>query len=196
MYGLVNNGVKAFILGAHGQGAWDSICAQAGLSGVEFESMVAYDDDLTYRLVGAVADHLGLPAATVLEVFGHFWVDFSRDTSVGRLMVFEGATLVERLRNLDEMHERVKLVMPHLEPPSFEFEPVGEGLHRLHYYSAREGLQPMVIGLLHGLAAESGERVEIDHVARRDDGADHDVFELRMLDAAAAAGDELGAGAA
>ena len=130
----------------------------------------------------------------MLEVFGHFRVGFSRDRSVVRLMVSEGAALVERLCNLDEVHARVKRVMPHLEPPSSEFEPGGEGLHRLYGHSAREGLQPMGIGRLHGRVAESGERVEIAHAARRDDGADHDMLELRMLDAAACMRSEARAG--
>ncbi|MAS43157.1 MAG: hypothetical protein CML43_08410 [Rhodobacteraceae bacterium] len=52
----------------------------------------------------------------------------------------------------------------------------------------------MGIGRLHGRVAESGERVEIAHAARRDDGADHDMLELRMLDAAACMRSEARAG--
>ncbi|MEL6102595.1 MAG: heme NO-binding domain-containing protein, partial [Pseudomonadota bacterium] len=72
-----------------------------------------------------------------------------------------GKGLSERLATLNDLHDRIKMSMPHLQPPSFEFEE-GEGNeHKLHYASERKGLESMVIGLVEGLGRETGESVEI-----------------------------------
>lgn len=187
MYGLVNNGIRTFIVDNHGQDTWLRICRKASIADEDFENLTAYDDAITYALVGAVSDELGLPVDQVLDVFGHYWVGFSKSTSIGKLVDQGAETLVDQIRGLDEMHERIQLTMPHLDPPSFEFEEMPDGNHRLHYMSNREGLAPMVVGLLRGLADECGVSIDVKHVDRKDDGASHDVFVLRIESSAATA---------
>ena len=161
MYGLVNQGVQTFISNAHGAADWQDICARAGLSDTDFEGMLVYPDDITYKIVGAVSEKYDLPATEVLRLFGDFWVDFSHKTPIGTLLRFGGETLLERLDTLNEMHERIKMSMPHLSPPVFEFEDMGDGTYKLHYASDREGLEHMVIGLVEGLGRETGQSVTI-----------------------------------
>ncbi len=189
MYGLVNNGIRTFIAERYGEEMWHAICRDAGLDDPNFESMLSYEDKVTHDLVGAICRHLDLTAAEVLEVFGEFWVGFAHETAIGQVMQFQGDTFLERLAGLDEMHDQVRLAMPHLVPPSFEFEEGADGVHRLHYHSHREGLQPMVIGLLKGLSEQTGVGVEVTLVESRADGHDHDVFELRVSTAGDAAGE-------
>ena len=189
MYGLVNNGIRTFIAEHYGEEAWCAICADAGVDDVSFESMMSYEDAVTYDLVGAICRKLDLTAEQVLEMFGHFWVGFSSETSIGKVMQFQGDSFVDRLASLDEMHDRVRLAMPHLMPPSFEFEEGADGMHRLHYHSHRKGLQPMVMGLLRGLSEESGIEIAVRIAESRGDGHDHDVFEIRVVDASKAAGE-------
>ena len=187
MYGLVNNGIRTFVVDAHGLETWEEICRKAGVDEAEFDNLTAYDDAHTYALVGAVSETLGVPAEQVLEKFGCYWVGFARSTAVGQLIDQGGESLIERIRGLDEMHERVERLMPHLEPPSFDFTEGEDGRHRLHYHSKREGLAPMVVGLLQGMARESGCGLEIAHVESKADGAPHDVFEFVILPGVAAA---------
>ena len=47
--------------------------------------------------------------------------------------------------------------MPDLEPPSFDVETISECELRLYYSSKREGLNPMVLGLVKGL----GKRFDV-----------------------------------
>jgi len=172
--------MRTFILDNHGEDAWRMICKRSQVPHEEFENLTAYDDAHTYALVDAVAEALEIPAEKVLEVFGEFWIGFSKASAIGKLMDLGSETLIGRIRGLDEMHERIQLTMPHLDPPSFEFEERADGNHRLHYISNREGLAPMVVGLLQGMAKECGVTVDITHLERRSDGADHDVFNLRI----------------
>ncbi|WP_299508351.1 heme NO-binding domain-containing protein [uncultured Roseobacter sp.] len=187
MYGLVNNGVRTFIVDSHGEETWRAICSKACVPDEEFENLTAYDDAVTYALVSAVSDELGLPAEKVLEVFGSYWVGFSKSTAIGKLVDHGAETLIDRIRGLDEMHERIQMTMPHLDPPSFEFEEMSDGNHRLHYMSNREGLAPMVVGLLKGMADECGVEIDITHAESREDGATHDIFLVRIDRVAASA---------
>lgn len=184
MYGMVNQGIRAYIVENAGEDVWQDIVAEAGLDTSEFETMLAYDDSITYKLVGATSQVLGIAANRVLEAFGEYWIDFSASTAIGKLIAFNGETFVEQLDGLNEMHAKIKVSMPHLNPPSFEVEEQLDGAFRIHYRSDRDGLQPMVIGLLKGLAQASGETVTIELHESRMDGADHDVFLVRMTRAA------------
>ena len=70
MYGLVNRAVEGLVTEKFGVDPWQRICARAGLDDPQFVAMEAYDDAVTYGLVGAAAAELGLEPAAVLEVFG------------------------------------------------------------------------------------------------------------------------------
>lgn len=187
MYGLVNNGVRKLIVDAHGEEVWRAICEKADVREEEFENLTAYDDAATYALVDAVSDVLALPPHKVLEIFGQYWVGFSKSTAIGKLIDQGGETLIDRIRGLDEMHERIQMTMPHLNPPSFEFEEMPDGNHRLRYISSREGLAPMVAGLLQGMADECGVAIEVALSESRSEGAEHDVFNIRIVSEAATA---------
>lgn len=181
MYGMVNDGVRTFIIESFGEKTWNRIAERAGVP-VSYEPLLAYDDAVTIGLVSAASEELNISPEQVLETFGDFWIDFASDTMIGRLLSFGGETLFENLYNLDEMHERIQLSLPHLAPPSFRFEESDGEWHRLHYRSGRDGLQPMVIGLLKGLARSCGTQIEVRLEQSRLSGADHDIFALRVLE--------------
>ena len=181
MYGMVNEGIHKFTVANLGPAAWETICGHAGLEQTTFERMASYDDKITYDLVGAVCLHTGLTTDQALEQFGTFWVTFAKGSPFGNLLRLAGRSFIERLYGLDDMHDRILVSMPHLAPPSFELELLGANLYHLHYYSKREGLAPMVVGLLHGLAADSGESVRVRQIIHKSDTADHDVFEISLV---------------
>lgn len=161
VYGLVNQGVQSLITEKFGAEDWADICRRAGLTEREFDCMRTYPDDVTHRLVTVISEKYEMEPAKVLQVFGDYWVDFSKATDIGILLRFGGETLAERLETLNEMHARIKMSMPHLNPPTFEFEACDDGTYKLHYASAREGLESMVIGLVEGLGRETGEAVSV-----------------------------------
>ena len=91
--------------------------------------------------------------------------------------------MAEFLANLDNLHSRVGLVCPHLRPPSFSCTDVTEDSLTLHYFTDRDGLAPMVIGLLKGVGARLGTTIAVERSRRREDGADHDEFHVCFHDA-------------
>ena len=184
MYGLVNKAIQELICQNHGQDTWERIRKAAGVSLESFVSMQAYPDELTYELVGAASRELSLPVPALLEAFGQHWVHYTGKAGYGELMGIAGTSFVEFLQELDNMHARVAMTFPKLRPPSFECTDIGPRSVRLHYHSEREGLAPMVLGLVRGLGEIFAvEGLVVEHDVRRDSGADHDEFAIRWGEA-------------
>jgi hypothetical protein len=177
MYGLVNRAVEDMARAAGGPALWDRLRHAAGVQDEHFLAMRPYDDDVTYRLVGAAAGELGLPVEEVLRRFGHHWITYTGQHGYGPLLAMGGRTLPQFLSNLDAMHSRIALSMPELRPPSFAVDELAPDLFRVVYRSHRVGLGPMVQGLLEGLGELFGTPVVVTPVADPDTA--HDVFEVR-----------------
>jgi hypothetical protein len=61
----------------------------------------------------------------------------------------------------------------------------------LHYFSERQGLSAMVIGLLEGLEAHFNLAIAARQIADKSAGADHDIFEVSFQPRAGAATQEI-----
>ena len=179
MYGLVNRAVQGLVESTWGPDAWRAICADAGVDPGGFLAMQSYPDDVTYRLVGAASKHSGLAPDQILRAFGEYWVLYTGREGYGALLAATGNTVDEFLGNLDSLHSRVSASFTELSPPSFRTEPVGPGLLRLHYYSHRPGLAPLVEGLLAGVGKMLSQPVEVTLERSRETGHDHEVFLVR-----------------
>ena len=177
MYGLVNRAVEGLVRSQFGDDTWLTICERAGVDPTGFVAMDVYDDAVTYSLVGAASETLGLPADKVLEAFGEYWTVYTIEEGYGDLVAMMGGSLNEFLDNLDAMHARIGGTMPELVPPSVSREEQEDGSSLLHYYSKREGLAPMVVGLVKGLAKRFGTEVEIECLGEEAPG--HQRFLIR-----------------
>ncbi len=188
MYGLINKAVQDLVVSKFGEAKWTEIARKAGVTDPSFVSMAKYPDEVTYKLVGAASEVLGAPPAAILEAFGEHWTVYSADSGFGHLLDFAGDNLVDFLRNLDNMHTRVALTFPELEPPSFKVSDIGEGSLRLHYYSKRPGLASVAMGMVKGLGKRFNTPVSIRLDRSRESGHDHDEFVVLHGDAARADG--------
>lgn len=180
MYGMVNRAIMDLVVSTDGQEIWERICDRAGLSTNVFSNTTVYDDAVTYDLVGAAAEELGLEPATVLEQFGRHWILFTGREGWGPLFDMAGNNLEDFVEGLDALHARVQASMPECRMPSFSVSRTEVGSLLVEYRSERSGLAPMVLGLLGGLAEFFDESWEIDHVGRSDDN-DAEVFSLRPI---------------
>jgi hypothetical protein len=181
MYGLVNKAIEDLITREHGEQAWQQIAERAGLESPGFLSMDQYPDRVTYGLVGSASEVLEVEAERLLEAFGEFWVLYTAQEGYGELLDLSGRNFEEFLMNLDNLHTRVGLNFPDLRPPSLRCEKTGPTTFDLHYRSEREGLAPMVIGLLRGLATRFEVELDVRHRRPGERADDHDVFEIEVL---------------
>jgi len=179
MYGMVNNAVEELVVRNFGRERWLAIRARAEVDVEVFITNEPYDDAITYALVGAASAELGLTPDEVLVTFGEFWVLETATRSYGAMLEGAGRSLPEFLENLGQLHTRVQLMMPRLRPPEFTITDVTATTLTLHYHTHRAGLTSFVRGLVQGLGKRFGTPTTVEVVARKDEGADHDIFHVR-----------------
>ena len=163
MYGMVNKAVKGLVVENFGEETWVKISTQAK-SPTEFLAFQQYDDQVTYQLVGAASEVLGLEPPKVLQTFGDYWVKKIATVHYADLMEKTGTTFLSFIQNLDHMHSRIKTTFPGYNPPSFRVKVESDDVFILDYYSEREGLLPFVEGLLNGLADHFSVALTIEHI--------------------------------
>jgi hypothetical protein len=174
MFGLVNKGLEDMVCGQYGEETWEEIKSKAEVEIEAFISLDAYPDDITYRLVDAASVVMKIPATDILEAFGRYWILFTATEGYGSLMEMAGDNLPEFLQNLDNLHARVGLSFPNLQPPSFLCSDLEAESLKLHYYSERPGLTPMVVGMLKGLGEKFDTDVDIQLTHSKAQGNDHE----------------------
>lgn len=176
MYGMVNKSIEEMVVSGHGEPVWREIKRKAGVDEEVFISNEGYPDEVTYRLVGAASEVLALPAEKVLHAFGEHWVLHTARKGYGHMLAAGGRTLGDFLTNLPHFHDRVALLYPRLEPPSFEVSDRTDRSLRLHYRTSRAGLTSFVEGLLSGLGQMFQVQSRATLLQSKAAGADHDIF--------------------
>lgn len=176
---MVNKSIEQMVVNDHGEEFWERVKRKAGVDVEVFISHEGYPDQISYALLGALSEIEATPLVEVLERFGVHWVVVTAQEGYPDLMAAAGSNMHEFLINLPDFHSRVSMVMPHLKPPEFACSDVAARSLRLHYMSGRSGLAPFVVGLLKGLGQIYRTPVEVEQVAKKTDGADHDEFLVR-----------------
>ncbi|NNF36170.1 MAG: heme NO-binding domain-containing protein [Saprospiraceae bacterium] len=179
MYGIVNKAVKGMVLENFGEATWEKIKQKSGVDIDVFLSNQPYDDALTYKLAIGASEVLEIPLSKVLSTLGEYWILRTGMENYGSLLESGGNSFREFLINLPNFHSRVMLMFPDLEPPEFKISNIQEKSLYVHYYSHRAGLADFVYGLFHGLAKMHKTEIEVELLESRDNGHDHEVFEVK-----------------
>ncbi|MCY7361405.1 MAG: heme NO-binding domain-containing protein [Ignavibacteria bacterium] len=178
MYGIVNKAIEDLVKTNFGEDKWEAVKLRSGVDIDFFISNEPYDDDITYKLAGAVSEEMGISVGEVLEAFGEWWILKTGKEKYGGLMEAGGNNLKEFLMNLPVFHNRIMLMYPKLTPPEFKISHIQENSIHVHYFSKRLGLQEFVRGLLSGLAKMYNVEAVIDLLQTRDDGSNHEIFKV------------------
>ena len=163
MYGMVNQAVRGLVVDNYGADTWETIRLKAKAP-ESFISMQAYDDSVTYALVGSAVEVLDTPGDKILYAFGEYWVNKIATVSYSELMTKTGTDFLDFVKNLDHMHSRIKATFPGYQPPSFRVKELSGDTLQLDYYSKREGLLPFVEGLMTALGRYFGCAITISPV--------------------------------
>jgi hypothetical protein len=181
MYGIVNKAIEDLVITNFGQEKWDAAKERSGVDIDFFISNEPYDDDVTYKLAGAVSEEMNMSVESVLEAFGEWWILKTGKEKYGGLMQAGGNNLKEFLVNLPVFHHRIMLIYPKLTPPEFKVSDIAENSIHIHYFSKRLGLQEFVRGLLSGLGKMYETPVVIELIETRDNGNNHEIFKVTWL---------------
>jgi hypothetical protein len=175
MYGMIHRAARDMVRKEASEAVWDRILKQSALKDDDFVSALAYPDDLTFRLIGAVASEMGLSVDEALVRFGRYWIEFANSSAYSPLMMMAGDNLLDFCENLDRMHASIMVSLPDVDVPSFRvIEARGETL-RIVYISSRTGLEPFVIGLFEGLLTHFGQTGQVRCDGPKDEGIEFTV---------------------
>lgn len=168
MYGMVNQGIRTFIINNFGTEQWSTICEKAKIDRGEFILLETYPDDLTYNLVNAISEVLSLPAHAVLNAYGKYWIEYATSVGYEQLMAMFGPDYKTCLINLNHMHDHMGSFMPNIKPPRFEVKEISLNKLEVDYISTRKGLTHFVHGLFEGLGERYNTKVNIQHIGEFD----------------------------
>ena len=181
MYGMINKAIRTLVIREASEEVWEQVLEASGIDEDVYEDLEGYDDGITFALVGAVSEILDIPAGDVLEMFGVYWAVDVAPKGYGEYFNAFGNDFESFVSGLDEMHVRISEMLPSLSPPSFDIEKLGENHFKIHYKSPREGLAPLAIGTLKGIAMHFGGEADITQIEYKGT-EDHDVFEVRFTE--------------
>lgn len=95
----------------------------------------------------------GLPAEQLMEMTGVHFFEYCQKKGHDRMMTSLGHDLPTFLSNLDALHDHLSYTFPGMMAPSFHCSTMDDTI-TLHYYSARQGMESVVIGIIKAVAME------------------------------------------
>ena len=152
MYGMVNKAIEQMVRRHFGDTAWGAVKRRAGATQEVFVSTEIYPDELTVRLIAATAECTGTRVTEVLQRFTEYWVLDAPGSEYGHLFGIAGRSLGQYLANLPQLHDRIALQFPALQPPRLLVTERTERSLRLHYFGRRPGLNALMKGFIRGAA--------------------------------------------
>ncbi|GCB71953.1 hypothetical protein scyTo_0008982, partial [Scyliorhinus torazame] len=175
----VNHALELLILRNYGPQVWEDIKKEAQLD-VEGQFLVRiiYDDSKTYDLISAASKVLKINAGEILQMFGKMFFEFCQESGYDTILRVLGSNVREFLQNLDALHDHLATIYPGMRAPSFRCTDAdkGKGL-LLHYYSEREGLQDIVIGIIKTVSQQlHGTEIDMKVVQEKSEECDHIQF--------------------
>ncbi|MEN9332422.1 MAG: hypothetical protein RLZZ94_1512 [Bacteroidota bacterium] len=173
MYGLVNQAIQGLVVDNFGEENWKAIKQKAGVTEEAFLSNEIYDDSITFNLAISASEVLSIPLSDVLKTVGN--------EKYGPLMKSGGDNFIDFIVNLPNFHSRVMLIYSDIKPPEFIVEKTTDNQLKLHYFSTREGLTDFMFGLIQGLGEMYQTPINIELIADRRNGDEHDIYQIDIL---------------
>ncbi|CAI8057859.1 Guanylate cyclase soluble subunit beta-1 [Geodia barretti] len=186
-YGFFSSALEKLVRRRFGDDKWEEICDLAGVSlgeSCSFQVHHVYEEKDIHSLLQTATTVLGLDQPTILEMFGEQFLQWCVEYGQSETLRLLGRSLQDFLANLDSLHDHVSTIYPHMVAPSFRCSPGRWGDEfLLHYHSQRDGLEPLVIGLVKAVARQYFKmEVRIELMTKKgDEGSDHSVFTVQEV---------------
>ena len=163
MHGLINRAIQCFTTDAYGVDKWLEATRHAELDFVEFEAMLVYPDDITPKILDAVAHVLGRPRSEVMEDLGTYLVSHPTTEALRRLLRFGGVNFVEFLHSLDDLPDRARLAVSDLHIPRVELRETAANTFSLTCDAPISGFGHVMMGILRAIADDYGALAVLEY---------------------------------
>jgi len=182
MHGLLCRSVQGFLVHTYGEALWNAVVSETGLDRQGFEPFAEYDDELVFAVVGGAGRRLGKSCDQIVEDVGAYIVGIER---FRRLLRFGGADYEEFLHSIDELPERVRLVVPDLELPELRLRAAGPGRYEVTCVADHWCFCVLLAGILRTMADDYGSLALIEVGPSRRENA---IVAIELLDTCFSAG--------
>ncbi|MEM9249911.1 MAG: heme NO-binding domain-containing protein, partial [Pseudomonadota bacterium] len=179
MNGLINRSIQCFVRDTYGVDRWRHVAHGLGLGPSGYESILAYEDAETDRLIDFVCADLGRDQQTLLEDLGTYLGSHETTGGIRRLLRFSGETFSDLLHALYDLPSRAQLAFPDLVLPELEVREDPPGQFRIFVLTDRLGWGDVLLGLLRAMADDYGALVVMEHAAG---SGPISVIEVKLLD--------------
>ena len=185
MHGLINRAIQCFLRDTYGDDVWDKIMQQADLGYSSFESMLIYEESVTFRILELAAAALRKSSDDLLEDLGTYLVSHDNVEALRRLLRFGGVDFIEFLHSLNDLPDRAKLAVPDLFLPELMLEEPGQGEFRLRCGGHYPGFGHVMVGIIRAMADDYGALALTNYVGAE---GDDEVISIMLLQEDFAAG--------
>lgn len=189
MFGWINDCCESLIISKFGKEKWHEIKEKAGCTVKDggFIRHQYYTDESSVELVLAISQVIGMPVKDVLEVFGQYFMEFTRHAGYDNLLSCQGSNLRLWLSNLNSLHEHLQDTLPRGKFPEFWCKDDTEvpGCILLYYFSERGNLfVPFVVGLVKEIARYHFDlEITMDVVQTQgEDDAEYTIYRIGTVD--------------
>jgi len=161
MYGLIFFYIQKFAESApHGTMSWSSIRSSVATGAARYLPSGSYPDADAVRLLTSIAESTGHPLPEVLKRFGRFLAPHL--IKVAGKHVDPGWRTLDLIEHTESIiHAMIRTSNPGAQPPVLEaVRPAPDELHLV--YSSQRQLCPLALGLMHGVAEQYHERIEVE----------------------------------
>lgn len=110
--------------------------------------------------------------------------DFCQESGYDRILQVLGGTLRDFICNLDALHDHLAAIYPGMRAPSFRVsDRESDGALILHYYSERDGLEPIVVGIVKTVARKLLDtEISVEIFKQKESEGDHVQFVIKEID--------------
>lgn len=159
MHGLINRSIEAFLRDSYGENIWAEICHSAGIDVAGFLPTHVYPDSLSLGLIDAASERLGKTPADLLEDIGAWLALFE---PVRRLLRFSGLDFAGFLLALEELPERIEMIVPGIGLAEISVRPCASGEFVISQPDGRALWLALMTGLVRAMADDYGALVLIE----------------------------------
>ncbi|MCX7566462.1 heme NO-binding domain-containing protein [Sulfitobacter sp. F26169L] len=192
MHGLINRSFQNYMCDSYGKDAWLDVTARAGVSTIEFEAMLVYDDAVTPAILNAMGEVLRRKRGELMEDIGAYLVSHPNTEAVRRLLRFGGMKFEDFLHSLDDLPDRARMAVGDLHLPAIELHNHEEGHYSLICDSPLTGFGHLMMGVLRVMADDYGALVLLD---LEESGEGKETVSIRLIKTDFADGREFELGA-
>ncbi|KAL8603722.1 hypothetical protein ACOMHN_024338 [Nucella lapillus] len=155
MNGQIHCVIREMVQVKFGLEKWEEVLKTSAMDeDSHFLVFSVYDDSCTFRLIDSVSRVLGVPYETVLKEFGVYFLSYCMKHGYHKMLLTLGQDLFSFIQNLDSLHSMLSLSYKGIVSPSFRCSERDDGIIVIHHYSWRNGLYPIVQGLLEAVGRD------------------------------------------